>query len=163
MRGVGVMPPYTPKSPQPTLSSRTNTMFGLSPDAATGCCACATCTGFTDAATDTAAKAVPARSTLRRLGVLSLALVSTRYFPALMDCPSLDVSACSVSISIHRPQGCEPATNLPPQGTMLGAVCITAKMATPLPLGVIFDRRARSSLTAAYPLIASVLAERCLG
>src|SRR5262249_36989449 len=29
MRGVGVMPPYTPKSPQPTLSTRMKTMLGL--------------------------------------------------------------------------------------------------------------------------------------
>src|SRR5262245_10418918 len=76
MRGVGVMPPYTPKSPQPTLSSRTNTMFGLSPDAAMGCCACATWTGFTDAATDAAAKAVATRSTLRRLGAPLVSLAS---------------------------------------------------------------------------------------
>jgi hypothetical protein len=30
MRGVGIVPPYTPKFPQPTLSTRMNTMLGFS-------------------------------------------------------------------------------------------------------------------------------------
>src|SRR5271168_2126281 len=29
MRGVGMVPPYTPKLPQPTLSTRMNTMLGF--------------------------------------------------------------------------------------------------------------------------------------
>ena len=29
MRGVGIVPPYTPKFPQPTLSTRMNTTFGF--------------------------------------------------------------------------------------------------------------------------------------
>src|ERR1700682_5211489 len=30
MRGVGIVPPYTPKFPQPTLSTRMKTMLGFS-------------------------------------------------------------------------------------------------------------------------------------
>src|SRR5215470_3410256 len=40
MRGVGIVPPYAPKAPQPTLSTRMNTMFGF-PVIGTGLVPCA--------------------------------------------------------------------------------------------------------------------------
>ena len=53
IRGVGIVPPYTPKFPQPTLSTRMKMMFGRWPvgGVGAGCCACAE---VTNSAPDTA-------------------------------------------------------------------------------------------------------------
>src|SRR5271165_874728 len=42
MRGVGIVPPYTPKSPQPTLSTRMNTTLGFFSSAEVGLLPCVT-------------------------------------------------------------------------------------------------------------------------
>src|ERR1039457_3911459 len=83
IRGVGIVPPYTPKVPQPTLSTRMKTMLGFF--------SCATAGATADAKTMTRAQPNDSSACCR---FIILSLISDTFVVQSMNCTVVLVLAC---------------------------------------------------------------------
>src|SRR5271165_4406909 len=88
MRGVGMVPPYTPKFPQPTLSTRMNTMLG-----------------FFAWALALGAPAIP----IRAATVANARLIFPSHF---MGCPLLVLLVEKFTTAGRRPRGTDAGSRL---------------------------------------------------